>query len=389
MELRVLRSGVATGLVLAVGGLGCSSPASPALATTCGDGSIVVAASDYQSSAVGSFTLGGVGTISPPAVDLGKDPSLSATGGAMFFVARDFETVFELDACGKPFRKFAVGDPAGTGLVTNPHDLALAKDQRLFVTRFDVPSLLVLDASRLPAQTIDLSSFDADGNPNADAIRIATVGGSEKAFVTLERLDDTDPLLRSKQPSWMLRIDVATSTVEAHVELAGRNPFSTFEQGATLYLAEPGNFDLLDEPLAGIEAFDYATSTSHLLVHEQDLGGSVAEVAISPEAADGALCGVAIVADATPGVNRTSLVTFDARSGTVLTDAAHAVLGTDGFDLEGLTWRGQTLLVGDRRAAPGGFPVHAFDRADGCAVVERKEPVVYLPQKPVAFRVSR
>ena len=66
---------------------------------------------------------------------------------------------------------------------------------------------------------IDLSTYDGDGNPNASAIRILNVAGASKAFVALERLDDRD-MLRSKQPSWMLQVDVGSRTPEETKELA-------------------------------------------------------------------------------------------------------------------------------------------------------------------------
>ena len=89
----------------------------------------------------------------------------------------------------------------------------------------------------------------------------------------------------------MLRIDVATRKVEDAIVLADRNPFGpmTAHEDA-LYLAEPRNFDSADEPFAGIERFETDTRTTRLLVTEKDLGGSVAEVAVTDR------CGVAIVA---------------------------------------------------------------------------------------------
>ncbi len=204
------------------------------------------------------------------------------------------------------------------------------------------------------------------------------VGGVPKAFVTLERLDDLDKvnILSSKQPSSMLRIDVATRKVEEAIPLAGRNPFNTMaEHDGALFLAEPGNFDSAGEPLAGIERFDTTTSTTRLLVTEQDLGGSVR-------------CGVAIVGGPQHNVNPTSLVTFDPTTGKVLASAQAAVLGpTPGYDLQGLAWRGTSLYVGDRRRGATGYPVHVFDREPGtCILHEVPARGFALPQRPVALR---
>ncbi len=101
---------------------------------------------------------------------------------------------------------------------------------RLWVPRYDVASVAVLDACGARNATLDISSYDSDGNPNASAIVIDTVAGAAKAFVALERLDDHEPTLPSLQPSEMLRFDVATKTVDAVVTLAGRNPFGLMRE---------------------------------------------------------------------------------------------------------------------------------------------------------------
>ena len=128
--------------------------------------------------------------------------------------------------------------------------------------------------------------------------------------MALELLDDALPMPAPypNLPSLILPIDVATFAAKPPVALVGRNPFGTFfPYGGALWMAEPGDFASTTETLAGIERFDPETSTSSLLVRESDLGGSVAEVAIT------AGCGAAIIADSS-AKNLTSLVTFDPRA---------------------------------------------------------------------------
>jgi hypothetical protein len=257
--------------------------------------------------------------------------------------------------------------------------VAVASDGSLWVPLYDVPSLLVLSPSGEVTSTIDLSSYDPDGNPDASAIAIVDTPAGEKAFVALERLDNANDYV-SDQPSFMLRIDVASANVEATIVLAGRNPFAMENDGGILWLAEPGNFSDATETDAGIERFDTSTSTSMLIATEPQLGGSVAEVSVSSG------CGVAIVADAVTNVNATSLVTFDPTSGAVLDDASSSPLPTDGFDLEGLAWIGSAVAIGDRRRASDGFPVHVFDAAAACVLTERDD-TVFLPLPPVGVRV--
>jgi hypothetical protein len=367
------------------GGSGSPSPVpacgSDASAASCAASDALWVASDYASSAVGALSLAGGVTSSNGGVDLGADPALAESRGRAFFVARDQDLVFEIDpVCGVPKARYNVHQPSFDGS-SDPQDVAVASDGSLWVPLYGVPLLLVLGPCGAVTRTIDLSAYDGDGNPDASAIAIVDTPSGEKAFVALQRLS---PTFQSVQPSWMLRVDVGTGVVEAHIELAGRNPFAMFEEGSLLWLAEPGNFDAANEPLAGIERFDTSTSTTALVAREPDLGGSVAEVAVS------GACGVAIVADAT-SANATSLVTFDPTTGEAIAGGAAvggamSPLATAGFDLEGLAWVGGVLLAGDRstRAATG-YPVHTFDVTDACALSERPDSV-FLPLPPVAVR---
>jgi hypothetical protein len=347
----------------------------------------LVAMSDYDSSACGGITVDGrVPAKVIPGPDLGRDPQLVVSRGRAFFIARDRDVVFELRAaCGAPFASFSTSDPVHKG-TTNPQDVAVAPDGALWIPRFAIPSIVVIGPDGKQRGTVDLSRSprgltDPDGNPNATAIRIADVGGKPKAFVALEILDDNDGLT-SKLDSKMLRIDVATMTVEDEVVLAARDPFNPMtEHAGAFFLAAPGNFDALGEDKAGIERFDPLTFTSKLLVPEVDLGGSVTALAITQG------CGAAIVADPTPNVNATGLVTFDPDSGKIVTSLATSPLKSDDFDLLAIAWKGDMLLVGDKRRVPSsGYPIHAFQRkAGGCELTPLPDRV-FVPQKPIVLR---
>lgn len=337
---------------------------------SCTEAEVVIAASDYSSSAL--LVVGRQGVSGVSGLDLGKDPILSSDGS--YLIARDSDLVFSLDPCGQPLRTSSVHALGTDRRKANPHDAAAA-DGATWVAMYGVPAIAVVRGNAIEA-TIDLSPYDPDGNPQAESIRI--VDG--KAFVTLERLDDADLTAPSKLTSAMLRIDVASRSVEAVIELAGRNPFGrSFAEGPLLYLAEPRSFDVGDEELAGIEVFDTRTSTSRLLATEKALGGSVAEVAVSNG------CGVAILAAPVRDLNPTSVVTFDATSGTRL---AELIPSTGNFDLQGLAWRGDTLFVGDRRPGPNGFVVHAYERdpSAGSCTLRESNRTIALPQRPVALR---
>ena len=362
---------------------GCGSGRSPTRLDShaCDASEALFVASDYTSSGAGALSLDGTPPLMTTGADLGGDPALAvsiATHRA-FYVARDQDAVFELDRCsGAPIRKWRVSDPTHVG-AANPQDVAVAANGSLWVARYNVPTIAIVDPGGGATRTLDLARFDGDGNPNASAIRIV----DDKAFVVLERVDDSDGL-KSKQSSSVVRIDTQSGTVEAEIVLEGRNPFAAAEHGGALWLAEPGDFYVLGEPSAGIERFDFASSTSRIIVHENDLGGSVSEVAV----ADG--CGAAIVADAT-GVNATSLVLFDPVSGHVIASASHPVLATPGFSLEGLAWivdaHGlNVLVVGDRGTRDAnGYELHVFDREIGGCSLRLRPGAISIGQKPIAI----
>lgn len=371
-----VRTALAAGLgaSLAVVGACGGGPAPRKGAAACPGAAAVWAASDYSSSATGSLSLGGALTSVAGAVDLGADPALSISRGRSFFVARDLDAFFELDDCGVPKQRFSAHGKSASG-TSDPYAVAVASDGKLWVPLFLAAALLILNPDGTSAQTIDLSPYDSDGNPDASDIVIVDTPAGEKAFVTLARLN---PYPQSAQPSWMLRIDVATAQVEGEVVLAGRNPFSLTQDGPILWLADPGNFDDATEPDAGIERFDTSTSTTALVTSETELGGSVAEVAVSGP------CGAAIVAGPTMNVNPTALVAFDPTTGSPQSGGAGALLATPGFDLEGLAWVSGDLLVGDRQRGTNGYPVHDFAVTTACGFSERNSGLV-LPLPPVAI----
>jgi hypothetical protein len=369
---------------LAICAAACSSNPSNATASTCTSSyDAIVAASDYSSSALGGCDLDGGAALPFVGVDLGQDPALATSGGRAFFIARQTDVVFELDPhCATPRAKYAASDPTSAGYA-DPQDVAVTASGALWIPRFNVPTLLVLDATGNRVATVDLSSQDPDdGNPNMSAIHVDTIGGVEKAFVALERLDD-HAQFASIRPSSIVRIDVATRAVEAVATLEGRDPFGAIvEASNAFFLAAPGNFDIADEKDAGIERFDPTTFTTTYLLGEAELGASATEVAVNGS------CGVAIVADPTPGVNATSLITFDADQGEPLTTTKNPLLATAGFDLAALAWRGDVLMVGDRRAATGGkYPIHLFDKSGACDLTERPD-TIFISQKPVALRTT-
>jgi hypothetical protein len=337
----------------------------------------VIAASDYSSSKI--VVLKADSSLQEyKGVDLGQDPVLAVTNGRCFFVARDRDLLVELDPmCGSPIGKIYAGQSNEN---QNPQDVAATTDGTLFVPKFNTGDLVVLRPGG-QQHVVPLSSFDPDGNPQPSSATTVMVNGVEKVLVTLERLDQK--LQPGLLPSMAVRIDPVTLTVEAQMDLIGKDPFAlAVPRGSLLYFAEPGSFGNAAEANAGVERIDPVTMTSVLVVREKDLGGSVAEVALT----DG--CAAAIVADPQDKVNATSLVTFDPETGVVHSTASTSVLRTLGYDLEGLAFIGNVLHVGDRRRAETGFPIHTFTVGKDCSLTARPD-TLFSPQKPIAIRTPR
>jgi hypothetical protein len=365
---------------------------SPSLTATCGTFDAVVALSDYTSSQVGLFSVNTPSRSNyATGIDLGADPVLASSAGRFFWIARDFGQIIELDtSCLHAVRSFNALDPTpdcSPPPPTDPYDVAVAPDGALWIARFDVPTVLVLDACGSRLKTIDLSSLDPeDGNPNMNSIRII----DSAAYVSLEILDDHSvPPLASTRPSKLVRIDLETGAITDVLTLAGRNPLSSIVQvGKQLYLADAGNWCPdggcpAGQPDAGVEVVDTASFTSKLLVTGTALGGHASSLAVTES------CGVVIVAGAYPETP-TSLVQFDP-TGKASSPIRTLIPTTGSFTLGGLAWVGEdVLLVGDGGTAGGTPGVRVFDAelSSGCSLTQRPAELP-LPQAPVAFAALR
>jgi hypothetical protein len=361
----------------------CGDPASETFPSgeagaTCAASSVIVAASDYSSSEIGLLALDGGAHFYAGGSSLGTDPALASSRGRLFWIDRYGGNVIELDPkCATPLASpWSANDDAKGS--SDPQDIAVDPDGRLWIARFMVPTILIKSSDgSTPLGTIDLSGITGR-NPYMSSIRIIDGDGGSKAYVTLEMLY---PYPMSVDPSYIVRIDVTSKTIEKTLQLKGRNPFGLMvETDGALWLAEPGDPDKTDETDAGIERVDLASFTSELIVRESDIGASVDQVSVTSG------CGTAIVMGPGP-VNVTSMISFDL-SGLIQTSLADRFLCTDaGFELAGMAWLdGGVNLVGDRTAIPSkGYRVHAVSAAPDCTLTERPLSL-FAPEAPVALQ---
>jgi len=357
---------------------------------TCARSTLLVAASDFNQgdSDLGLLALDGGASFSAGGPTLGSDPALASSAGRVFWIDRTSGNILELDPrCAAPLAEpWSTNDP-GPGGSTNPQDIAVdPATGNLWIARFKVSTILVKSSDgATDLGRIDLSTVaGVNRNPYMSSIRIIDLGNGEgpKAYVTLEMLF---PYPMVTQPSYIVRLDVATALqtgkVEAALELQGRNPFGLMvEYDKALYLAEPGSFTDATETGAGIEKVDLASFTSKLLVRESDIGASVDQVSITSG------CATAIVA-APNAENTTSVISFDPATGAIVTPLSARFLTTDaGFELGGMTWLdGGLNVIGDGTGVSGeGYAVHVLTASSTCTLTESARSL-YAPLPPIAF----
>lgn len=388
------RSSVA---VLALGLVVCPACSEPAgAARTCGgvplDGAALLLASSFQASGLGRIAEDGCLTEIPD-IALGVDPSLALGQGGPFVIARSEALVHAFDPdtlaitrtlvayaddaeLEAPFVFPGCSDRQTHGI--NPHDADFDAAGRLWVARYEKPTIGIIAADGSFAGTVDLSMYaDADGLPEVEAIRVV----GDRVHAVLELLDRCNGYKPSANGA-IVSIDAETRTVAGLVDLGGKNPFGRMKPvpwdptGDTVAIALPGDFFAIDEGNAAVQV-KLSTGEVAPIAFEAVLDGSIAEVALAaPDE------GYAIVAGVEPQ-NPTRLVAFDPRTGapsaTLLDTRAGGAEGN--YDYTGLAVVGAHVLVGDR--AYGAPAIHVIERATGREVgtirPERLPPVSLVP----------
>ena len=369
--------------VAAVASAACTDAPADSAPRACSDVRLLVAASDYSSSVV----CGAPGCSAGPGTtgaDLGKDPQLAQTSGRTFFLARDNDLLFELDpSCGTPIGRASVHDAATSG-TANPHDVAAAPDGSLFVVLYNTPKIAFVRDGRFEG-AMDLSPYDGDGNPQADAIRIVAVNGAPKAFVTLERLDDRDRLaLEADFADAPDRRGDANGRGDDRSRRGAIRSTRCRRTAGRSFSPSPGTSTPPTMRSPGSNASIRRRRRRGILVAERDLGASVAEVAVTPGAARRSS------PEPQKDVNPTSLVTFDSddRADRRLARRPPSSGPPPGTTCKGSPGAAVTLYVGDRRRGEAGYRVHVFEREGQVASSVLRRRTIDLPQPPVALRAA-
>lgn len=255
-----------------------------------------------------------------------------------------------------PHAGWTVSSEYSVGAGSNPQDIAVASPERAFVSRLDHPELLIVrptDGTEIG--TIDMSSMDTDGNPDAAWI----LHRQGRIYVVLQKLDDN---YMPTGPSSVAVIDAATGEIEEEIILSGANSYGKLRYNHVLdkiVIAQAGAFGELD---GGIEYLDpHDLTLSGFVITEQEIGGDLADVVIVSETNGYAVIGVPVES----GV-ATHLVSFNPSTGKKLEDLIVRDDWTIGF-LEISPDRSQLWVCDRNPQLPG---IRIFDTEDDTEITE-------------------
>jgi hypothetical protein len=181
----------------------------------------------------GDFTAGHPGTLAvvdvqaktiatnaAPAGAVGDDPVIKHVGSELLIVNRnDGNNVTILDD-----KTRGLIMQLATGASSNPQDVAVGSDGKLYVPVFGGKGVAVLTRGSQTIQTIDLSVDDPDGKPNCIA---ATFVGSQ-LYVACELLDNTNTNLPPRGPGKVYVVDPGTGQIVHTVTMQTENPVGLF-----------------------------------------------------------------------------------------------------------------------------------------------------------------
>ncbi|UCF68048.1 MAG: hypothetical protein JSV80_01750 [Acidobacteriota bacterium] len=241
-----------------------------------------------------------------------SDPVLRQTGHGLFVINRfSHDNLQRLD----PAANFATSWQASTGQGSNPHDVLLLDERKLYVTRFEPPFsdlavLLPQGGSFRGSIPLDQLAENPDDVPTPRPDRMAHAGG-----VLFVGLQDVDRTFTQYGEAKLAVVDPELDEVAGVVRLGGKSPGTIETLVGTdgrerLYVALAGIFPgLLPQELSGgIAVVDVANRAfERWALDDDDAGGNINAFALARED-----LGYAVVSDA-QYVSR--LVAFDPRSG--------------------------------------------------------------------------
>jgi hypothetical protein len=313
----------------------------------------VVVTTDFETGLLASVSTTPPRRVRPLDAGIHSDAVVRTSGGMVFVLNRFLgDSVQRLD----PDAGLRSRWQCSTGPGSNPHDIAVVRDDQAVVSRYDRAQLWIVNPSAAGCDgfrtgTIDLGDLaDADGLPEADQLAVA----EGRLFVSVQRLDRARGFAPTG-PSRLAVLDATTFARIAVVTLPGANAFGDAsgivrEPGTgRLLLSTPGDVYAVGD--GGIVAVDPVTLTAApgFLVDEVTLGGNVLDFVIA-----GPTKGYAIVQDARLGNH---LMAFDPTGAT----APRQLFARDAFLPDLALAPDGTLWLADMTFAQPGIRI--FDTA--------------------------
>lgn len=226
-------------------------------------GDVYVYMTDYQSAALGSFTVGdsAIGLI--PLNELHTDATIRIHNNRVYIIERmGKDAIIVLDPANPtvPVANYSVGNG------TNPQDMVFVNDNA-YVLRHNTPNILVIDpATGDSTGTVDLSSVaDADGVP--EMVDGLLVGNT--LYIVCQLLDQTQWFAPSG-PGKVVAINTANGEIASVCDLTIENPESIIERNGTLYVTGGSWYDLAT---TGIDVFEIGQTQSSRLTAGAALSG--------------------------------------------------------------------------------------------------------------------
>lgn len=380
---------LAAALPLLVAGAGCqyfADPVDPDTAAMPRSVGMVVVQSDFTSG--GSLTVDPDthATYEPATIAWDPDPEIrrliDPSGDEhLFVIGRRFGRLMEIQRDGRFIpragsdepRYWSVVDDGADPASANPYDAAYAPDGTLWVTRYNQPSLVILDANGNRTGTVDLKAFaDADGIPEMTAIAIL----DGVAYVALARLSaaagETYPG-PTAGGSIIVAIDTATRAITQ--PFAGPLPVPTpverfrhavFGPTTQLFLACRGAPLSKTKVPGGLVQLDFAAKTQRVVLDGSALTPVGAETFRGFVSGYDVLDderGFAVLASMDDPANPTSVVEFNPTTAKIVSKVWY---GRSEYMLFDLAIADDRLLVADR--ARDNQAIVVLDASDGATL---------------------
>ena len=204
------------------------------------------------------------------------DAVLRTDGQRLFVVNR---TANNLTVIGRDDSQIGwrVEQQFSTGAMSNPQDVAIVGD-KVYLPLYGSKDLLVRDLVTQEEKGIDLSSYDTDGNPDANSASV--VGG--KVLVTLDLLDWSGMFPVPRGNGKVVLVDPTSDAVVGDVPLSYENPYGfMFPWNGGAIVASVTDYSGVTGCL---HALSMDPPAARCLAENSALGGTVSAIAVGPDA---------------------------------------------------------------------------------------------------------